>query len=689
MDKFALFLFAATLFTLLSCAQDNQKDNAATLELKVTAESPGAKTAINPDGNFSWSGEESLKIIELSSGAVTNYTGSTGSSLSGGIMTFTASLNPVVSDAFSYYGVCPSASAFNPTAIGIDINLPSNQIAQEGSYDPAADVLISEKISTASQPTNLLMRFARVNAIGRLLLTNLPIGIEFGDLVGISISAKKNGNDVPLAGKTTFSYDTYSPASIYGNAGAKTKLYIDPTEASSKTYHCGTSDNYTQVDFFTEEVTPAVSSDPAGFISPEGIYFTCWPFELTQGDKFTITIFTSGSTYSKEITIPAGRSLKLLAGKVSKFTVNMSGAQENSSEPLLVSASFSTSDGDYVFDHNDKTMNILHAQDITGQTIVTVEGATWELTGSWPNKTLSCSKWGYEDNYNVILADYVAEPLAGWTCTWADEFNGTSYDPNTWMRIDARPSQAFIHMDPYNETLVSVESGEVRIWAKKVDNTRPVSTYEGKDYPEQDGYSTGGLTTVFDNDSLKTFRFLGTGTRIDIRAKVQNRSSFWPAIWMTCYPNHPNGNPWGGEIDILEAVSETSIAVQTNHDGYTSSYVDAGPGGWKTHCKETTVSNMDTQWHIYSVEIDATTLKFYIDNSLKYTYNKLTSFPYGVSEEAKADQFPYTSRDFRLVLSAQLGDGGTTFVTSRGGTANPNFTEPGYMAIDYIRYYIK
>lgn len=77
------------------------------------------------------------------------------------------------------------------------------------------------------------------------------------------------------------------------------------------------------------------------------------------------------------------------------------------------------------------------------------------------------------------------------------------------------------------------------------------------------------------------------------------------------------------------------------------------------------VPDATTEFHIYAVDWSATSIKFYVDNQLFYTFTNTASFPF--------------NQDFFLIINCAMGG-------DFGGTINPGFTSSAF-EIDYVRVY--
>ncbi len=103
--------------------------------------------------------------------------------------------NPTGGD-FRYVGVYPSGSLYSvnwtgdsqaeweshwgdtstPDHFTLLVNMPTSQNPTADSFDPNADLMVSQVVTSATQPNELSLRFARVGTIAKITLKGLPAG---------------------------------------------------------------------------------------------------------------------------------------------------------------------------------------------------------------------------------------------------------------------------------------------------------------------------------------------------------------------------------------------------------------------------------------------------------------------------------------------------------------------------------
>jgi len=716
---------AALSVIALSCTSEGGRDGSVRILLHSGDQ---VKTAISPSGDVLWSASESLAVLETADGSTVKYISDPGETSDGGVtMTFPVTVSAKSAASYIYNAVAPAAAmpGTPASASAVELVLPYSQAPVNGSFDPAADLLISKPEECYAQPGSLSLQFHRPVAFGVLDLTGLPVGTV---LKAVTFSATKSGAPVPLAGTTTFNLGDASVPGGYGDVEAESTLVIDCSSLEGTVLYAGIADYNIEDPYtlLTEDGATHYLPSPGGAL--HGLYFTCWPFELEPGDSFTIVAGTGAKIYTRTVTIPDGRKLGFSKGDFAVFSVNMSSAIESAPGPMISSASFETAEGPAVAEFDDEARHILlrHVSDwslLTSEEYAFIGRVTSSESVSGAVKTLNLDRGPEASSYTVELADYVAPgdsylPASpGWTLHWNDEFSTADFDPATWRRSTPNGSYASCHHDATNADLVTVQDGYVRLWAKQVANGTPVSKSRRNgaevDCPEQDGFSTGGLQMWESAESGACGQYLRvseapSASRIDVRARMTSAGGFWPAIWLL--PYHYQPNPHGGEIDLMECATYLSKTWQTVHNTYTAStafnsslYPNSG-----------NKTGLDwSEFHIFTVEITASALRYYIDGELILTWNNIEtalgstgSYDYVNLRFTSVDliptssqttyAYPYNVTDYMVLLTAQLGlntavgsietwnwmNGSSSYLLTGAGL-------PAYMDVDFVRFYTK
>lgn len=146
--------------------------------------------------------------------------------------------------------------------------------------------------------------------------------------------------------------------------------------------------------------------------------------------------------------------------------------------------------------------------------------------------------------------------------------------------------------------------------------------------------------------------------RVDIRAKLPGGGGVWPALWMLGDNISTVGWPACGEIDIMEYAGNRVNKI-------TAALHYPGNSGGNPFTGNTTISNAETEFHVYSVDWRESHVKIYVDDQLFLSF-------------ANNDNVPFNQKFF-LIFNCAMGG-------SYGGAIDPAFSQ-SVMEIDYVRVY--
>lgn len=146
--------------------------------------------------------------------------------------------------------------------------------------------------------------------------------------------------------------------------------------------------------------------------------------------------------------------------------------------------------------------------------------------------------------------------------------------------------------------------------------------------------------------------------KIEFRAKLPSGAGTWPALWMLGDNIGTVSWPACGEIDVMEHVGN-----QLNKIHGTLHY--PGRSGGNADSSTTIISNATTEFHIYTVDWRANSIKFYVDNQLFKTFTNSANVPF--------------NQNFFIIINCAMGG-------NFGGTIDPNFTSSVF-EVDYVRVY--
>lgn len=284
-------LVAVAAMAFVSCQNEGVEEVVRPQEVAMTiiADVDDTRTVIDEANNrVNWSEGDALKVIENSA----TYRTTTAINIdSNDKAQFTVSF-PANTEAtsFTYNAIYPASAVVEDDADKVDaakvkVIVKDQQMATETSFDPAADILVSKQIETEAQPTELNMQFKRLVALGKMTLNYLPADAAIEKVIFTA------GADDVVAGRN----------------------YVNATTGEVLEYgYFGNTNAFT------------ISYDEA--IYTRDIYFACNPFEMEAGETFKVKAVCGDKSYTREVEIPAGRSLKFTEGNLGTFSVDMKNA---------------------------------------------------------------------------------------------------------------------------------------------------------------------------------------------------------------------------------------------------------------------------------------------------------------------------------------------------------------------------
>ncbi|MFD0794881.1 family 16 glycosylhydrolase [Mucilaginibacter litoreus] len=146
--------------------------------------------------------------------------------------------------------------------------------------------------------------------------------------------------------------------------------------------------------------------------------------------------------------------------------------------------------------------------------------------------------------------------------------------------------------------------------------------------------------------------------RVEFKAKLPTGGGTWPALW--ALGSNIDTNPWPacGEIDIME-----HIGNQQNRVLATLHYPEHYGGNGVSNA--TMVPTASTEFHVYSMEWSATTIKFAVDGTVYHTFANSSATPFNAN--------------FFLIMNLAMGG-------NLGGAIDPSVNS-ATMEVDYVRVY--
>ena len=386
----SLWTVAALATVFAGCSKDEAESPAnkpREISMSVIAgseleTSPESRTTLNDDNSISWeTSGEFLRVFETA-GATTSSSKSEEALINAGKAVFHVSFTENTSaTSFTYNAVYPESAWVtnnNTDVTNLRLALPTTQKPSATSFDGDGDLLIAYPEQRDAQPTELQVRFKRIVAVGKMTIKNLNTTDAITSVEFIAPENKK------VSGRCTVNL----------NEGNVNTDYTDY--------------NYNNVILSYESALNMQTGMTA--------YFTCFPFEMQAGETFKVVVTTPSKIFTREVTIPDGRSLAFIEGHSSTFSVDMSTATEEVLETL---------DGDYVIIANASDTFYAMSSAADGSrlaaTVITYDGYSETISTADDPIIWTISKYG--DNYTIQNnSKYLA-----WTSGNSAQLSDTEY----------------------------------------------------------------------------------------------------------------------------------------------------------------------------------------------------------------------------------------------------------------------
>jgi beta-glucanase (GH16 family) len=250
-------------------------------------------------------------------------------------------------------------------------------------------------------------------------------------------------------------------------------------------------------------------------------------------------------------------------------------------------------------------------------------------------------------------------PPASHKLAWSDEFSGpdgASPDSSKWTYDAGGNGWGNNELEYYtNRTQnAQIKGGNLVVTAQK-------ETYTGSD----------GVTRNYTSARLKTQGLFSQAYgRFEARIRIPAGQGMWPAFWMLGNDITSNGWPKCGEIDIMEDIGKEPGTVHGSlHGPSTIGRTSDTTAPFSLPAGQ----NFADDFHLYAVEWEPNTIRFYVDASLYATFN---------SSQWPAGGTWVFDHPFFIILNVAVGgdwpgppDGTTVF--------------PQQMLVDYVRVYSK
>ena len=281
-----------------------------------------------------------------------------------------------------------------------------------------------------------------------------------------------------------------------------------------------------------------------------------------------------------------------------------------------------------------------------------------------------------------------------WQLAWSDEFSGTSVDASKWKAINNCPP-VYLACDTDRPENVHVSDGMLHLrtlreryagtntWTGSGNQFGPLTAFTPGEFQLRD-FTAGRV------DSTQSFTY----GRIELLGRLPQGHGTFFAYWMRPR-NSPYGNDAaGGEIDIAEGAN-------IGRGGNPRGQIDAqlpGPG-WGVHHvvhmgypfdNPFTLTNLPVNpaesFHLYAVEWDTASIRFYVDDRRVLTVPQSDWFSRPKESEEPVDS-PYAPFDvpFFIVINNTVGN--WALETWPGHQVPDTTAFPAEFVVDYVRVY--
>lgn len=282
-----------------------------------------------------------------------------------------------------------------------------------------------------------------------------------------------------------------------------------------------------------------------------------------------------------------------------------------------------------------------------------------------------------------------------WQLVWGDEFSGDALDAAKWESTNNCPP-VYLSCETDRPENVYVEDGMLHLqslreqyvgtndWTGTGEQFGPLTTYTPGTFQRKD--FTAGRVTTGTSFTYGRFEMLGK--------LPQGHGTFF-AYWMIPAKGSPYGRGTAaGEIDIAEGAN-----IGVPNDGRTA--IDAqlpGPG-WGVHhvvhmgypfTNPFTLTNLAVNpaesFHLYALEWDTASLRFYVDGKRVHTVARSDWFSHPRGAAAPLDN-PYAPFDVPFVVTISNVVGGWATQTLPDHKVPDSTVFPADFVVDYVRIY--
>ena len=248
---------------------------------------------------------------------------------------------------------------------------------------------------------------------------------------------------------------------------------------------------------------------------------------------------------------------------------------------------------------------------------------------------------------------------ATYKLVWSDEFSGpdgSAPDSSKWTYDIGGNGWGNNELEYYTNRAqnAQIKGGNLVITAQ-------LEAYTGAD----------GVTRNYTSARLKTQGLFSQAYgRFEARIKIPAGQGMWPAFWMLGNDITSVGWPKCGEIDIMENIGKEPATVHGSLHGPSTS---APTSDLSAPFSLPAGQNFAGDFHLYAVEWEPGTIRFYADTNLYATFT---------SSQWPAGGAWVFDHPFFILLNVAVGG-------SWPGSPDSTTVFPQQMLVDYVRVYTK
>ena len=280
-----------------------------------------------------------------------------------------------------------------------------------------------------------------------------------------------------------------------------------------------------------------------------------------------------------------------------------------------------------------------------------------------------------------------------WELVWSDEFGGTSLDASRWRAINNCPpvylacdtdrpenvyvSDGMLHLRTLREPYAGVNK-----WKGSGDQFGPLTVNTQGDFLLRD-FTAGRV------ESTRSFTY----GRFEVLGRLPQGHGTFFAYWMQPRDSPYGGGAAAGEIDIAEGAN-------IGRGGNPRGQIDAQlPGdGWGVHhvvhmgypftnplSLTNLLVNPAESFHLYAVEWDTASIRFYVDDQRVLTVPQSDWFSQPRGEELVDNPYAPFDVPFYIIINNTVGN--WALETWPGHQVPDTTVFPAEFVVDYMRVY--